>query len=124
MDFEQVWQQILEIARRKKNEGIYTLSQDKRRAHNQIVSVMENAIDVVSEKTREQRKLPKRDFRRCWKVLIEDGQLSIPPVHVWNERIIMAFLAYLPNVEYSTRPQTLYLMPIDTHPKGTRRERV
>ena len=121
-NFEQVWQQILQIARTR--EEICTLGNRRRGVRNQIVSVHEDGITVVSERTGTKRKLRRRDFQRCWEVLIEDGQLSIPPVHVGNERIIMAFLAHLPNVEYSHEPQTLHLMPYDTHTLGTKREHV
>lgn len=118
IEFEKVWQQILRCAREKGE--ISTLD---RRILNRIVSFAENAVYVVSEKTKRQRCISKRDFQRCWNVLIENGRLSIPPVHVWNERIIMAFLAHLPCVEFSLRPLTLYLTPKDTHPLCTTRKK-
>jgi hypothetical protein len=118
MDFEHVWQQILEIAR--KRDEICTISQG---VPNKILFVHKNAIVVSSERTGNPRYLTKANFIRCWTVLVENGQLSIPPVHVGNERIILALLARLPNVEYSTKPkQTLYFMPWNTHPIGTKRE--
>ena len=86
---------------------------------NEIVSVTGNTIFVASEKTKRRRLLPKADFRRCWNILTQNGQLSIPPVHVWNERIVMAFLAHLPCVEYSIRPLTLHFVLENTHPSCT-----
>ncbi len=120
LDFEDVWKDILEVARIKKDTGIQTLT---RKILNKIVSVREDAIYVMSEATGNIRKLSKSDFKECWNALIKNGKLSIPPVHVWNERIIMAFLAHLPYIEYSLNPQTLYLMPTATHPLGTIKRR-
>ena len=107
IDFEQVWQQILEIARTKK--PIYTLTQKIR---NDISFVNKNTIIVVSEKTGKPRKLSKRDFRKVWDYLRIRKQITCrrdEEVIVFNQRIIMSFLACLPNVRVTLRPQTLHL---------------
>ena len=118
LEFEKVWLQILRCAHEKRE--VSTLD---RGIVNRIVSLTDSAIVVVSEKTKRERSISKKDFQRCWRVLRENGRLFIPPVHVWNERIIMAFLAHLPYVEYSLRPLTLYLEPQVTHPLCTTRKK-
>jgi hypothetical protein len=118
LEFEEVWPKILRCA--NKSREVSTLD---RGIVNRIVSLTDSAIVVVSEKTKRQRSISKKDFQRCWSVLIADGRLFIPPVHVWNERIIMAFLAHLPYVEYSLRPLTLHLVPQVTHPLCTTRKK-
>ena len=117
--FEQVWQQIREIA--SLSPVIHTLSQ---KVPNKIIHVDEDAIFVVSERTDREREVEKKMFQMFWEVLEQQGQMvqeDVPyPLH---GRIIMAILARLPYVEYSLKPQTLYLMQKRTHEIGTIRER-
>jgi len=128
LDFEQVWRKILQVAKEKGE--VCTLTQ---KIPNQIVSVSESAITVMSERTgyRKTRELTKEDFRSLWEVLMRRGKLNVEDIlHdcynvYWKKigRIMMTFLAFLSDVEYSTRPQqTLYLMPTNTHLLGTKRE--
>ena len=121
-DFERVWQQILEVAR-----TIGEITTLTHKVSNQVVSVAEEAIVVKSKRTEQPRQLAKSMFRRVYDTLTIHRQIMCKrdeDVLVSHQRIIMAFLAHLPNVEYSIRPQTLYLMPTNTHPLGTMREHI
>lgn len=125
MEFEQAWQQIQEIV--SSTPVVHTLS---RRVPNRIIYSDENVIIVESERpakseTPQERKLKKEKFRQFWKVLTQQGQMVQEDVREYHGvgRIIMAFLARLPYVEYSLQPQTLYLMLTATHEIGTIRER-
>ncbi|MHA1595514.1 MAG: hypothetical protein ACTSXX_12380 [Candidatus Baldrarchaeia archaeon] len=128
LNFEKVWEDILEIARMKKDEGIRTLTMG---VLNQIVSVSRNAIIVKSKRTGKERALTKEDFRCLWETLRRKKQLDVDDIYencyeqYWKKigRIMMAFLAHLPYVEYSLNPQKLYLMPSNTHPLGTVKKR-
>lgn len=125
MSFEHVWQQILEIARTRKELRTLGRRGQWMGVRNKIVSVSENAIVVMSETTNRARKLTKSTFRRVWNALTIHRQITCrrdEEVLVPHQRIVMAFLAHLPNVEYSYRPQTLHLVPYDTHPLGKKRE--
>lgn len=132
MGFEQVWQQILEVAEINEKKGIYTLGRDvhSRGVHNQIVEINENYIVVISEKPlkspkQKRRKLKKEGFQCLWNTLRKRGQLDVYDIkeecnkqyHQKTGRIMMAFLAQLESlvkVDWPINPvskrrrQTLY----------------
>ena len=103
-DFEEVWEEILEIARRK--ASIKTLGM---RVENEILSVESDKIMVVSERTGKERPVRKEDVKMDWEILASKGSLQIGEEKSWHGSIVAAFLAELPFVDYTLRPRTLYL---------------
>ena len=103
-DFEDVWEEILEIARRK--ASIKTLGM---RVENEILSVKSDKIMVVSERTGKERPVRKEDVKMDWEILASKGSLQIGEEKSWHGSIVAAFLAELPFVDYTLRPRTLYL---------------
>lgn len=103
-DFEDVWEEILEIARRK--VSIETLGM---RVENEILSVKSDRIMVVSERTGKERPVRKEDVKMDWEILASKGTLQIGEEKSWHGSIVAAFLAELPFVGYTLRPRTLYL---------------
>ena len=103
-DFEEVWGEILEIARRK--VSIKTLGM---RVENEIISVKSDKIMVVSERTGKERPVRKEDVKMDWEILVNKGSLQIGEEKSWHGSIVAAFLAELPFVGYTLRPRTLYL---------------
>ena len=103
-DFEEVWEEILEIARMK--DSIKTLDM---RVENEIISVKSDRIMVVSERTGKERPVRKEDVKMDWEILASKGSLQIGEENSWHGSIVAAFLAELPFVGYTLRPRTLYL---------------
>jgi len=105
--FEKVWQDILNIARSRKE--IKTLVREK---INEIVDVFDVSITVKSKETRNKRILPKKDFQYAWdrlrlKKII--GLQDIDPELRGRKSIIFAFLANLPYVNYEIKPLKIQL---------------
>lgn len=103
-DFEDVWEEILEIARRK--ASIKTLGM---RVQNEIISVKSDKIMVVSERTSKERPVRKEEVKMDWEILASKGTLQIGEEKSWHGSIVATFLAELPFVGYTLRPRTLYL---------------
>ena len=103
-DFEDVWGEILEIARRK--ASIKTLGMC---VENEIISVESDRIMVVSERTGKERPVRKEDVKMDWEILANKGLLQKGEEKSWHGSIVAAFLAELPFVDYTLRPRTLYL---------------
>lgn len=100
--FEKVWQDILSVARSRKE--IKTLVLEKT---NEIVSVFDASITVKSKETRNKRILPKKDFQYAWDRLMLKrmiGLQDIDPELRGRKSIIFAFLAGLPYVNYKIEP--------------------
>lgn len=100
--FERVWQDILNVARSRKE--IKTLVQEK---INAIVNVLDLSITVKSKETRNKRILPKKDFQYTWDRLRLKGIIGlqdIDPELRGRKSIIFAFLAILPYVNYKIEP--------------------
>lgn len=74
LNFENVWEDLLEVARMKESIGIHTLTKG---VLNQIVSVSNDAIVVRSEKTGKERVLMKEDFRCLWELLRRRRRLDV-----------------------------------------------
>jgi len=103
-DFETVWNDLTEIARRLK-----TIDTIDMKISNEIVDIKQNAIYVISERTGKKRAVHKEDVRADWEILISKGSLRNGEEKSWHGSIIAAFLSKLPYVGYSLRPRTLYI---------------
>jgi len=109
MDFEEVWQDIIDNL--NVGEEVYTLTQ---RVRNRITDVGRDSITVMSERTKKERKLLKRDFKPFVDYLLNRGSLDFMhdlPESDWIGRgaIIIAILTKLDYVDYETRPRRLFL---------------
>ena len=109
MDFEEVWQDIIDNL--NVGEEVYTLTQ---RVRNRITDVGRDSITVMSERTKKERKLLKRDFKPFVDYLLNRGSLDFMhdlPESDWRHKgaIIIAILAKLDYVDYETRPRRLFL---------------
>jgi len=125
-NFDEAWQDILKVAKQK--EEIKTLAQQ---VSNHIVSITDDSITVVSQKSRSGNKriLTRQKFKPYWNSLVEKGSLNFKkdlPRSEWFPlgSIIITFFAHLPCVEFTISPRVLYLMPHSTHDLGTTRMRL
>ncbi|MHC1599265.1 MAG: peroxide stress protein YaaA [Candidatus Methanospirareceae archaeon] len=71
-EFEEIWEEILEIARRK--VSIETLGMQ---VENEIIPVKSDRIMVVSERTGKERPVRKEDVKMDWEILASKGSLQI-----------------------------------------------
>ena len=109
MDFEEVWQDIIDNL--NVGEEVYTLTQ---RVRNRVTYVGRDSITVMSERTGKERKLKKRDFKPFVEHLLNRRSLDFMQdlsESVWRHKgaIIIAILAKLDYVDYETRPRRLFL---------------
>lgn len=103
-NLEEVWEEILDIARRK--DSIQTLGLE---LNNEIIAIKPDKIIVISERTGKERPVRKEDVRMDWEILASKGSLRIGEEKSWHGSIVAEFLAELPFIDYTLRPRTLYL---------------
>lgn len=116
---EHVWQDIVNLAKKKKS--IATLS---RGVKNRILKVQKDRIVLRSEMTKTERHVHKQDVHHFWNILSRKGKLHFPqdiadPAMVRIGSIMISFLARLPYIEHSTKPRILHYMGENTHSLGT-----